>query len=159
MKNILQNFFKSLYRQIFFINDSPQKIALGFGLGVFLGIIPGTGPLAAVTLAIILKINKAAALIGSLLLNTWINIITFVFALKLGSKILGINWRDIYDQSLEIIQNFHFKALFNQAILKILLPTLLGYFIISLILGVISYFTILIIIKFNKKTNATDHAS
>jgi len=151
MKNKLIQFFKTLFAKLFLINDSPQKIALGFGLGIFLGVLPASGPIAAITLATIFRINKASALIASLLVNTWINIVTFFLALKLGSKILGINWQDIYQESNEIIQNFHFKNLFDKTIIKILLPTLLGYFIISLILGLIAYLLIFMIIKLKNK--------
>jgi uncharacterized protein (DUF2062 family) len=36
--NRLQRFFKFLYLKLFRINDSPQRIALGFGAGAFMGI-------------------------------------------------------------------------------------------------------------------------
>jgi len=159
MKNKILVFLKTIHKKLFLINDSPQRVALGFGLGIFLGVLPGTGPIAAITLALILKVNKASALIGSLLVNTWINVVTFIFAIKLGSSILGIDWMSTYQQSYEIIRNFHFKILFNQLALKILLPTLLGYFIISFILGIIGYLTVLIIIKLAPKNNVRHNSS
>lgn len=159
MKSKILVFLKTIHKKLFHINDSPQRVALGFGLGIFLGVLPGTGPIAAITLALILKVNKASALIGSLLVNTWINVVTFIFAIKLGSSILGIDWMSTYQQSYEIIRNFHFKILFNQLALKILLPTLLGYFIISFILGIIGYFFVLIIIKLASKNNVRHNSS
>ncbi|MDD5669514.1 MAG: DUF2062 domain-containing protein, partial [Candidatus Omnitrophica bacterium] len=71
-KNKLARFFKFIYLKIFRINDTPRKIAFGFGLGVFLGILPGTGPVASVIVAAFLHANKAAALLGSLITNTWL---------------------------------------------------------------------------------------
>jgi len=68
--NKFRGFFQLLYLKLIKINDTPQKIAFGFGLGVFSGIFPGTGPLAALFLALILRANRASALLGSLLTNT-----------------------------------------------------------------------------------------
>ena len=62
-----------LFDKLFKINDTPQKIALGFGLGVFAGIFPGTGPVAAILLAYVFRANRASALFGSLFTNTWLN--------------------------------------------------------------------------------------
>ena len=33
--NKVARFFKALYLKLFRINDTPQKIAIGFGVGVF----------------------------------------------------------------------------------------------------------------------------
>ncbi len=133
------------------IDDSPQKIALGLGVGVFLGILPGTGPIAAVILASILRINKASALLGSLLVNTWINIVTFVFAIKIGSVIIGINWRQIYNESLVVFSNFRYNNLLKLPVLKLILPTLIGYFIIAFFMGFFAYVSAFLMLNFNKK--------
>ncbi|MDD5109551.1 MAG: DUF2062 domain-containing protein, partial [Candidatus Omnitrophica bacterium] len=53
-----------LFSKLFKINDTAGKIALGVGLGVFSGLMPATGPLAALFLAFIFKANRAAALLG-----------------------------------------------------------------------------------------------
>ena len=87
--------FNLFYERLFKINDSPQKIALGLGLGVFAGILPGTGPLAALFLAFIFRANRASALLGSLATNTWISFVTFVLAIKIGSAILEVSWLDV----------------------------------------------------------------
>ena len=72
-----------LYLKLFRINDTPLKIALGFGLGVFLGVMPGVGPVVALLLAFIFRINRASALLGSLLFNTWSGIISLLLAIEI----------------------------------------------------------------------------
>lgn len=138
-------------KRVFRINDSPQKIALGLGVGVFLGVLPGTGPIAAVISASILRINKASALIGSLMVNTWINIVTFVFAIKIGSAIIGANWQQIYNESLPVLNDFRYSSLFKLPVLKLILPILMGYFIIAFFMAVFAYILTLIILNYNKK--------
>ena len=85
----ISRFFKALYLKIFRIDDSPQKIALGFGLGVFLGVMPGMGPIAALAIAFLLKANRASALLGSILTNTWLSIPVFFLAVKTGAVVTG----------------------------------------------------------------------
>ena len=126
--NRVSQFFKLLYIKLFKINDSPQRIALGFGLGVFLGIIPGTGPLAALFLALLFRVNRASALLGSLLTNTWLSIVTFLLAIKVGSAIMHLDWQVVRQGWM-------------------LLPVILGYFIVSFSLGILVYLVTLIILK------------
>ncbi len=152
-------FLKLIYSKLFKINDSPQKIALGFGLGVFLGILPGTGPVASLFLAFLLRLNRASALLGSLLVNTWINIVTFLLAIKIGSVIMGLNWQQVYNESLLIFKNFHFAGLFRLPVFKIILPLLIGYFIIALCAGVFAYIIVLVILSRIKRQPLKDAKS
>lgn len=136
--------FKSIYGKIFNINDTPQKIAGGLGLGVFLGIIPGAGPIASLVLASILRLNRASALLGSLLTNTWISIITFFLSVKIGSAILKVQWQDVYYNCTVFLKTFHWLNLFKASALKIMLPVLLGYLVIGFALGFLVYLFTLI---------------
>ncbi len=123
-----REFFRLLYIKLFKINDSPQRIALGLGLGVFAGIIPGTGPVAALFLAFIFRVNRASALLGSLLTNTWLSFVTFILAIKVGSAIMHLDWQVVRQG-------------------WILFPVILGYFIVSFSLGILVYLVTLIILK------------
>ena len=37
-------FFHVLYEKLVKIDDTPQRVALGFGVGIFIGNLPGVGP-------------------------------------------------------------------------------------------------------------------
>jgi len=147
MKKI-KRFFNLLYIKLFKINDSPQRIALGLGLGVFAGIIPGTGPLAALFLAFFLRANRASALIGSLLTNTWLSFATFLLAIKLGSGLFGISWQQLYEDWAHFLKGFNWHVLFQLSILKVILPVMVGYFLIAFCLGLIVYLTTLLALVF-----------
>lgn len=147
----ISDFFKFIYAKLFKINDSPQKVAIGFGLGVFTGILPGAGPLAALFLAFIFRVNRAAALLGSVITNTWLSFVTFVLAIKAGSIIFNISWEKLQSDWAVVSSYWHWQDLFSASILRIILPLMAGYIIISLCLGIISYVTALIIIKKRKR--------
>lgn len=145
--NKAKRLLKFIYLKLFRIHDTPQRIALGVGVGVFLGNAPGTGPIAAITIAFLLRLNRAAALLGSLASNTWLSIVTFILSIKVGSSIMGVNWQDVHKSWAIFLEDFKFINLFKLATLKIILPIIVGYFVVSFCIGVIAYLATLIIIK------------
>jgi uncharacterized protein (DUF2062 family) len=136
-----------IFAKFFKINDSPQKIALGMGLGVFAGLMPGTGPAAALFLAFIFKANRAAALLGGLFTNTWLSIITFILAIKIGSAILIMNWQVVQEKAHNLIKDFSWSGFFKLSFSDVLLPLVIGYLVIGLVLGALAYGLTLLIFK------------
>src|SRR3989338_1914636 len=131
----IKSLFRFLYEKLVKINDSPQKIAIGFGIGVFLGILPGVGPVASLASAFIFRVNRVAALTGSLLTNTWLSVVTFVAAVKIGALVTGAQWQDVYEQCQSIFKSFHWKDLLNVSLIQILKPLLIGYLVVGLGIG------------------------
>lgn len=146
-------FFKFIYIKLFRIHDTPQRIALGLGLGVFLGILPGTGPLAALFLALLLRLNRASALLGSLLTNTWLSICTFLLSIKIGSGIMRVNGQDTQQNWIEFLKKFQVRDLWQLSILKIIWPVIIGYLVVGLSLGLLAYLITLIIVTRIKHEN------
>jgi len=156
----ISKFFNALYVKLFKINDSPQKIALGVGLGVFAGIFPGTGPLAALFLAFIFRVNRASALLGSLLTNTWLSFVTFLLAIKAGSAILGIRWQEVHQDWDYFLKSFNWQSLFKLSVLKVILPVITGYLVIAFCLGLLAYLvTLIIIVKIRHENKSRIHIS
>lgn len=149
----MKKIFRLIYEKLFKINDTPQKIALGFGIGLFAGIFPGTGPVAAIFLALLLRTNRASTLIGVLATNTWLSFLVFPLSLQIGSVILKTDWRAVYNESLLFLQNFRWLNLFQLSFLKIILPMIIGYTIIGLVLGLAGYLATLITFKRLKHEN------
>jgi len=147
----LKNAIGLLYAKLVHTNDTPQKIALGFGLGVFAGILPGTGPIAAVFLASLAKANRATALLGSLATNTWLSFVTFLISIKIGSYIIGANWQDIKEKWSLLIRHFSFSGLFKAPALKVILPVMVGYLVVAVCCGILSYLALILILNLRKK--------
>ena len=148
----LKGFFGAFYQKLFRINDTPQRIALGLGLGVFSGILPGTGPIAALFLAFLLRVNRASALLGSLATNTWLSVVTFLLSVKLGSVIMKLDWQEAYQNWLLFLKEFHWSTLLRLSILKVILPVIVGYFVVAFCSGLVVYVTTLIILKYANKS-------
>jgi uncharacterized protein (DUF2062 family) len=146
LSNSIFRFFKFIYIKLFRIHDTPQRIALGLGMGVFLGILPITGPIAAIFLALLLRLNRASALLGSLFTNTWLSIVTFLLSIKVGSGIMKVDWQDTYKGWIQFLKNFKFINLLQLSTLKIILPVITGYLVVAFCLGVLVYLIALVIV-------------
>lgn len=144
-------FFKYLYLKLFRINDSPERVAFGLGIGVFFGVMPGMGPLVALFAAVILKANRAAAFVGGILTNTWLSIPVFLAAAKAGAFLTGSSYSYLHEQWHLFLSEFRWAALFKVSVYKLLFPVLVGYIVVSFIIGVIVYTVSLLILKTRKK--------
>ncbi|MFA4888538.1 MAG: DUF2062 domain-containing protein [Candidatus Omnitrophota bacterium] len=138
---------KVVYLKLFRINDSPLKIALGFGLGVFVGVMPGIGPVIALLLAFLFRVNRASALLGSILFNTWVGLIALLLAIKIGSVVTGLNYSDVYDGWNGLIKNFKWEKLFEVSVYDVLIPIGIGYLIIAFIFAVVASVIVYMIAK------------
>lgn len=143
----MPGFLKKLYIKLFKINDTPQRIAAGLGVGVFLGILPGTGPLAALFLAWLLRLNRASALLGSLFTNTWLSIVTLLLSVKVGAAIMGLNWKEVREAWMLFLKDFHWLDLLKLTTVKIILPVAVGYLTVAFCLGLAVYLITWIILK------------
>ena len=133
-----------LYGRFVLMDDSQQRIAVGFGVGVFLGILPGTGPLAALAVSWLLRLNKAATVLGAVLTNTWLSFVTFAVALKIGSRLTGSDWLDIKEHAKHLSEHFSWGTLWDVSLAHVLKPLLLGYAAVGLLCGLAGYVLVLI---------------
>lgn len=143
IKSKVLRFLKLIYVKLCRINDSPQKIAQGFGLGVFLGVMPGVGVIAALVLASLLRMNRASAVIGTLLTNTWFTFVIFFLSIRTGAVIMGRDWHEVHRNWVILLKDFHWAALFKSSCLDVILPIAAGYLVISLFLAALSYAAVL----------------
>jgi uncharacterized protein (DUF2062 family) len=147
--------FKELRNKLLGINDSPHRIALGAGLGLFLGVFPGTGAIAAIVGAFIIRANKAAALAGALLVNTWINVVSFPAALAIGAFILRVDPRTIAQDWSQLTGHFTWQALWSLLLRDTVIVLLAGYMLIGLLLGIAGYFFTYTLIRKVRNRRAT----
>ena len=92
------------YVRLVRINDSPQKIAWGLAVGVFLGVFPtfGLGTVVALALAIAFKFNKVAAILGSFIMNPLTTPFFWTASSVLGALLVNRDWH----HTLKMVQAF-----------------------------------------------------
>jgi hypothetical protein len=139
-------------RQVIGVKDSPRKIALSFGIGIFLGMSPllGLHTLLGILAAWVFRLNKFVTLVGVYVTNPWTIVPIFTFATWLGGRLLGlehilpdINWRDMGIS--ELMRDLE----------PILPPFIVGSVFLGLVCGVIGYALIYYAIVRQRKLGRT----
>ena len=147
----LRTWLGDALRQLVRIDDTPHRKAAGLALGVFLGTFPGVGPIAALTLAFLFRVNRATALAGSLLTNTWISLAILAPAVQVGSRIFRLDEQRVMDALRQLMADFSFRKLFDIPTGAVLGAIVSGFLIISLVVGFFVYvFSILIFMRLKK---------
>lgn len=141
----IKRVFRYAYLKIVRANDSPPKIAFGVAIGVFLGIFPtfGVGLVLAYILAVIFRVNKAAAVVGGLIMNPVTTPFFWGVSALIGAYLIGGDTQVILN---ELKSGKIFKVMGESFI-----AYLIGSLVISLFFAAIGYFVTLEILKRHKK--------
>jgi uncharacterized protein (DUF2062 family) len=132
------------------VDDTPHRIAFAFSLGVFIGILPFAGVIAAIAIAMYFKLNKPAIVLGSVITNTWLGFIVLAISIQWACYILKVDFNLVKIKIEGLFKNFHWEALNDPYFTQIMGAVVLWYLILSLVLSFLSYFVCLAVIYFKK---------
>jgi len=141
---------RKIIRQFFLINDTPQKVAGGAALGIFLGIFPGEGILSALFFSAIFRLNKLSATAGVLVTNMWATFILLPPSVAIGSFLFRRDYSELMGQfnrfhQVDTIKETFFLSLsiFSASAL----PILVGFLITAGAISIAFYFLLLFLLK------------
>ncbi|HOW60281.1 MAG TPA: DUF2062 domain-containing protein [Candidatus Moranbacteria bacterium] len=141
---------RAFFLKFFTLKDTPHKIAAGFALGIFLGIIPGEGITAAIVLATIFRFNRASATSGALATNMWGTIATLPLAAAVGGFLFNVKPSQLvsqFDQTYHLgYRYFLSKVIF----LDLALPVIIGFIIVAGAISILFYAALYFLLKYNK---------
>ncbi len=134
----LRKFLKEIYERLINIRGEPREIALGFALGIFIGMSPTMGIqiVIAVFFASILKWNKISAAIGVLITNPLTAPIAYSITYFVGAKILGLKKTDILPDDLGGASIFQLLSKTHE----IIWAMFIGGAVIGLPLAILAYY-------------------
>jgi len=132
---------RSIYRQLIYLDDTPAKIAGGAAIGAFLGVFPTPfiAVILAIALAALFKLNRAAAAIGTVVMNPLTAVFFWTLSCVIGAAILGGDWRLIRH---EVADGRIFRGLGHGLVVY-----LAGNIILSLAVAGLVYLVVLAIVK------------
>ncbi|HSM00031.1 MAG TPA: DUF2062 domain-containing protein [Candidatus Limnocylindria bacterium] len=137
--------FRYIYLRLIRVGGDPVHIALGFSLGVFLGVFPtfGIGIPLALLLASALRWNRVSAMLGSLVMNPITTPLFWTLSGMLGAAIFRVNANKV----MTSVQNGErLRSLTVGAGIY-----LVGNTIIALVSAVIAYFLALRVVTVYRK--------
>lgn len=141
---------KEKIKEFFLIDDTPHKVAGGFALGIFFGMMPSEGPLTTFLISSLLRFNRLSAMAGVFSCNAWSTLAVLPLATVVGGFAFQIS-PQLLVNSFKEAYALGFDYLFTKAIFfDILTPFFVGYFIVSISIALFFYFLIFFMLKYRK---------
>jgi uncharacterized protein (TIGR03546 family) len=118
--------------------NSPRELAIAIGIGVWIGISPfwGFHTILAFCIAFICRLNAPAVLLGTMISNPWFAPFIIFLSLQIGCYILDIN-SSLF--SLQEIQDLLSNPTWEEFYEQILVPYLLGSFLLGILLAILAF--------------------
>lgn len=121
------------------LKDSPQKIALSFAAGIFIGMSPAFGlhTVIGIAAAWVFRLNKFVTIVGVYVTNPWTIVPIYTFSTWVGAQMLGLE---------SIMPHIDWGAVSFSSLLgelkPLLWPFIVGTLVIGLFSAVVSYFIV-----------------
>jgi uncharacterized protein (DUF2062 family) len=134
--------FLFLFKRVLLENDSSEKLARGFAVGVFWGVLPtfGFAALFAIPVAVLFKANKLTTIIGTLVSNPF----TYPFFLLWGTRIGTFILR-----TAPLTWSWNLLKL--QTLVSVSKALLLGTVVLAMCMALASYLVLLVLIPLTRR--------
>jgi uncharacterized protein len=127
--------FRSLLKQVLHLRESPQRTALAFAIGVFIGFSPAYGLHTVMVLFCTwaLGLNFLALMVGAFLNNPWTVVPILGATYWVGALLLGRSESPSFDW-----HDLSFGAIYEQ-VMPYAMPFFLGGIVLSLLGAALAY--------------------
>jgi uncharacterized protein len=145
----MRDTFAHFIKKLLALEDTPERIAKAFALGVFLAFSPliGLHFFLGFGLAFFCGLNRFALLLGLFINNPWTLIPIYAAGTYLGGLLIGF-------PQMPVLPSFEFRSLWSGDFLvkivgqwHILKPMIVGSFVLSVFLSAFSYIATLALIR------------
>jgi hypothetical protein len=139
MRSKTGRWFRYQYLRLVRQDDTPERVAGGLALGVALGVLPsfGLGIIIVIFLSGWLRLNRAAGVIGALVMNPWTTPLFWAASYLVGSLVIGNN----IAETLAIVNELKSQGdLWSHLLAKrLLLPYIIGNIIVTVCVSAVFY--------------------
>lgn len=135
---------KILMKRAFLTNDSPEKLARGFAIGVFWGVLPtfGFAILFSLPTSILFRANRLTAIIGTFVSNPFTIPFYMLWATEIGNFILRAGRL-----------TFSWDILNLNRLLSLSKSLLVGSIVLATSMALVSYGALILIIPLIRRIN------
>lgn len=148
IRGALTNYF----RRLLALEDSPERIARAFAVGVFLAFSPllGLHAFLGLMLAFVFGLNRPAVLVGVFVNNPWTLVPIYVLGNWVGGSVIGVpGGADLPVPGWDTIWNGRFWAELGHS-WRGLMPLVVGSFTLAPVAGLLSYFVALRLVRLGR---------
>ena len=129
--------------ELLHLEDSPHRIALAFGLGIWIAFSPllGLHTIIALGIAFAFRLSRAAILIGCYVNNPWTLAPLFLAGTLVGCALLGVSTEGL----ATVDWNQHGLAFYRDLLAHLrpyLWPFVVGNTVLGVLFGTLSYFVV-----------------
>lgn len=138
--------FRSTLRRLLAIDEPPERTALAFSVGVFIGLSPflGLHTILATVIAVVFRFNKIAIYTGTFLNNPLLTLLPIIVAsYAIGAFLMGRPLK-IPNEGVELLKNpsIFSRSYYEQIFLEswhIVEPFAIGATLLSVVCSVLAY--------------------
>jgi uncharacterized protein (DUF2062 family) len=135
--------FRRAVGELLHLEDTPHRIALAFGLGIWIAFSPllGLHTIIALAIAFAFRLSRAAILIGCYVNNPWTLAPLFLAGTVVGCALLGISTEGL----ATIDWDQHGLAFYRDLLAHLrpyLWPFVVGNTVLGVLFGTLSYFAL-----------------
>jgi hypothetical protein len=137
------NTLRRQFRLLFMVEDSPHRVALAFGLGVFIAFSPllGIHTGLALLLAFAFRLSRVAILAGAWTNNPWTLVPMYMTGTALGCALFGVSPESLEDLDWTLHGRAFYEALWT-GLRPLLGPFVVGNTLLGAMVGLASYVTL-----------------
>ena len=135
--------FRRAVGELVHLEDTPHRVALAFGLGIWIAFSPllGLHTIIALAIAFAFRLSRAAILIGCYVNNPWTLAPLFLAGTVVGCALLGISTEGL----ATIDWDQHGLAFYRDLLAHLrpyLWPFVVGNTVLGVLFGTLSYFAL-----------------
>jgi uncharacterized protein (DUF2062 family) len=142
------------------VEDTPDRVALAFGIGLFIAFFPllGIHTLLALALAVLLRLNRVAILAGAWTNNPWTLAPMFAAGTLLGCLLLGVSPASLSEVDWSLHGRAFYESLFS-GFRPLLLPFVLGNLALGVVAGGAGFVVLRSFLRQRRRAGAVDSHS
>jgi hypothetical protein len=135
------------------VEDTPHRIALAFGIGVFIAFFPilGTHTILALAIAFFFRLSRVAIFMGAFINNPWTLVPLFMTGTVFGCLLLGVSTEGLGAIDWGLKGRAFYTALF-ETLRPFLWPFLLGNTLLGVLAGLAGYWILRRILERRRRT-------
>jgi len=139
------------------VDDTPDRVAFAFALGIFIAFFPllGIHIALALSLAYVLRLSRVAVLAGTLVSNPWTLAPMLTAGTLVGCGLLGVTPTSLGTIDWSLSGRAFYDSLFA-GLAPILLPFVVGNLVLGLASGIVAFVVIRALLVARRAKAAAD---